>query len=154
MYMYIYRRANSEEQADSGTHPRGTERNRDFDAVEEQRGTETPRGRPSFFLPCFLSLSLFVCSERHISTFFALSSDSIYRSKRWYTSLFLSSSAVRHPTYINMLGVAEDTCLCVFGRRPDDPWRQTPSMRFFGVATSRLRFGASRSSPENPLTNP
>ena len=108
------------------------------------------RGRPSFFLSCFLSLFSFVRSETHIYSFFCLFSLSrvvLYRSKNRY---FFTFAAFRSDhTYTNISWGSPKTHFGVFGASTLEKMLGVgPSMRFFGVATSRLRFGASRSRPE------
>ena len=85
-----------------------------LDRTSRGAHTDMPaaRGSPSFFSSCFLTLPLFVCSETlslyiYFLLFFALSSDSIPLKKvmPFFSAVFRVTT-----TYINILGVAKDTC--------------------------------------------
>ena len=115
--------------------------------------TSQHKGSPSFFLSCFLSLFLFVCSETHIYSFFVflLSRLFFYRIQKSDT-LFISV-VFRAPTtytYLNISGVARDTCFSVFERETlQKMLGASPSVRVFGSRFSGARSVASRPRPDS-----
>ena len=98
-----------------------------------------PRHTYILFFSLFLLSRLFLC-----------------RSREWYSFLCPSSLAPRPHIHINIRGVAPKTPAfgVLWGSTLKTPIGVGPSMRLFGLGTSRLRFDASRSRRELASARP
>ena len=111
---------------------------------------EPAKKNPDFFITFFIRLFRITFFD----DFHHFCMPLFFMSLRNHTDFFYLSSFAP-TTYINILGVAKDTCYCVFGTSTSKKMLGvSPSVRFFGVGLSRPRFGASSSRPELASARP
>ena len=92
-------------------------------------GARQPRGSPSFFLSCFLSLFLYACSESRvlmISVSLFVYDSFFYVAPKSHRLFYICRPSLRPSTYKYISGVAKD--LFIRFRDVDlreDDWRQS-----------------------------